>query len=77
MAPKRMKATTIALGREMDLLLTRAARAQGISRSEFVRQQLELALEQFRKHPAPRVAGIIRGRLRDDARTRYVPGRST
>ena len=47
----------------MDALLTRAAREQGVSRSEFIRQQLELVLEQFRKHPSPRVAGIIHGRL--------------
>ena len=30
----------------------------GVSRSEFVRQQLALVLEQYRRHPKPRSAGI-------------------
>jgi metal-responsive CopG/Arc/MetJ family transcriptional regulator len=63
MALARTRATTIALDREMDTLLTRAADARGISRSEFVRQQLALVLEQYRKHPKPRSAGVIRGKL--------------
>ena len=63
MALARKKATTIALEPEMDALLTRAAEARGTSRAEFVRQQLALVLEQYRKHPKPRVAGIIRRRL--------------
>ena len=63
MALGRKKATTIALDPEMDVLLTRAAREQGVSRSEFIRQQLALVLEQFRKHPSPRSAAIIRHRL--------------
>ena len=63
MALARKKATTIALEPEMDALLTRAAKNCGISRSEYVRQQLALPLEQYRTHPRPRVAGIIRRRL--------------
>lgn len=59
MALVRKRATTIALDPGMDTLLTRAARAQRVSRSEFVRQQLELALEQYRAHPRPRIAGIV------------------
>lgn len=47
----------------MDELLSRAAEERGVSRSEFIRQQLALVLEQFRKHPRPKVAGIIRDRL--------------
>lgn len=65
MALRRKKATTIALDPDMDAILTRAARAEGISRAEFIRRQLELVLEQFRKHPSPRVAGIIRRRLKE------------
>jgi hypothetical protein len=60
MALVRKRATTIALDPEMDELLTRAARAQRISRSEFIRQQLDLVLEQYRKHPRPKIAGIVR-----------------
>jgi predicted transcriptional regulator len=63
MALARMKATTIALKPEMDRLLTRAARARGVSRSEFVRQQLALVLEQFREHPRPRSVGAARRRI--------------
>lgn len=63
MALARKKATTIALEPEMDRLLTRAAEERGTSRSEFVRQQLALVLEQYREHPRPKVAGIIRRRL--------------
>ena len=44
----------------MDDLLTRAAQERGVSRSEFIRQQLALVLEQYRRHPRPRVAGMIR-----------------
>lgn len=65
MVLRRKKATTIALDPDMDAILTRAARAEGISRSEFIRRQLELVLEQFRKHPSPRVAGMIRRRLKE------------
>jgi hypothetical protein len=60
MALSRKRATTIALDRETLSLLSRAAKERGISRAEFVRQQLDLALEQYRDHPRPRVAGIIR-----------------
>ena len=60
MALSKKKATTIALDPEDDQLLTRAARERGVSRSEFIRQQLALVLEQYRRHPKPRSAGIIR-----------------
>jgi hypothetical protein len=63
MALARKKATTIALEPEMDALLTRAAEERGTSRSEFVRRQLALVLEQYRSHPRPRAAGIVRRRL--------------
>jgi hypothetical protein len=63
MALARKKATTIALEPSMDALLTRAAGERGVSRSEFIRQQLALVLEQYRRHPRPKVAGNIRGRL--------------
>lgn len=65
MALARMKATTIALDPKMDALLSRAARKRGVSRSEFIRQQLELVLEQYRTHPRPRSAGIIGKDLAD------------
>lgn len=69
MALKTKKATTIALEPQMDRLLTRAARKHGVSRSEFIRRHLDLVLEQYRKHPRPRVAGIIRrlGRRGDES----------
>jgi metal-responsive CopG/Arc/MetJ family transcriptional regulator len=60
MALKRKRATTIALEPELDGLLAQAARESGISRSEFIRQQLRWVLEQYREHPRPRSAGIIR-----------------
>ena len=60
MALSAKRATTIALDHAQDRLLTRAARARGISRSEFIRQQLALALEQYRRHPKPASAGIVR-----------------
>ncbi len=60
MALARKKATTIALESDMDALLTRAADERGVSRSEFIRQQLALVLEQYRRHPRPRAAGVIR-----------------
>jgi hypothetical protein len=60
MALARKKPTTIALEPEMDALLTRAAEERGVSRAEFIRQQLSLVLEQYRRHPRPRVAGVIR-----------------
>lgn len=61
MALTRKKATTIALDPRDDRLLSRAARARGVSRSEFIRQHLSLVLEQYRRHPKPRSAGIVRG----------------
>jgi hypothetical protein len=60
MALSRKKATTIALDPEDDRLLTVAAKARGVSRAEFVRQQLALVLEQYRRHPKPRCAGVLR-----------------
>jgi len=60
MAISRKKATTIALDPEDDRLLTRAARERGVSRSEFIRQHLALVLEQYRRHPKPHSAGIVR-----------------
>ena len=60
MALTRKKATTIALDPADDRLLTLAARSRGISRSELIRQQLALVLEQYRRHPKPSTAGIIR-----------------
>ena len=53
MALSRKKATTIALDPADDRLLTRAARERGVSRSEFIRQQLALVLEQYRRHRKP------------------------
>lgn len=60
MALARKKATTIALDPHVDRLLTRAAREHGVSRAEFLRRQLDLVLEQYRSHPRPRSAGVIR-----------------
>jgi Ribbon-helix-helix protein, copG family len=60
MALSRMKATTIALSPEDDRLLSRAARERKISRAEFIRRQLAIVLEQYRRHPKPRSAGIVR-----------------
>jgi hypothetical protein len=60
MALSRKRATTIALDREDDRLLTRAARERGVSRSELIRRQLGLLLEQYRRHPRPKSAGAVR-----------------
>jgi Ribbon-helix-helix protein, copG family len=60
MALSKKKATTIALDPDDDRLLSRAARERGISRAEFVRQHLALVLEQYRRHPKPRSAGVVR-----------------
>lgn len=60
MATSRKKATTIALDPQDDWLLSRAARERGVSRSEFIRQHLAPVLEQYRRHPKPRSAGIVR-----------------
>jgi hypothetical protein len=77
MALVRKKATTIALAPEMDVLLSRAAEDRGVSRSEFIREQLALVLEQYRRHPRPKVAAIIRHRLcdRGDEAELYVERR--
>src|SRR5439155_2666173 len=61
---RRQRVTTIILDATTDRLIGVAARAQGISRSEFIRGHLRRALEQYRSHPKPRPAGIVRGRLR-------------
>ena len=60
MALTKKRATTIALDPEGDRLLTRAARQRGVSRSEFIRQRRRLVLEQYRRHPKPRGAGVVR-----------------
>lgn len=65
MALKHKKATTIALEPELDALLTSAARKNGVSRSEFIREQPRIVLEQYRRHSRPRSGGIIRRRLRE------------
>ncbi len=76
MALSKKKATTIALDPEDDRLLTRAARARGVSRAEFIRQHLTLVLEQYRRHPRPRSAGIIRALSeRGDERELFGGGR--
>ena len=56
--------TTIILDVQTSRLLGAVARAQGVSRSEFIRAQLRRALEQYRPHPTPRSAGVVR-RLRE------------
>lgn len=61
MALARKKATTIALDPVMNKALSRAAKDRGVSRSEFVRQQLALVLEQYVPHPKPRSGGIAKG----------------
>ncbi len=60
MALAKKKATTIALDPDDDRLLSRAAQERGVSRSEFIRQHLALVLEQYRRHPKPRSAGVVR-----------------
>lgn len=76
MALARMKPTTIALEPEMDALLTRAAEERGVSRAEFIRQQLALVLEQYRAHPRPRSAGAVRGALSERGDESELFGRS-
>ena len=76
MARSRKKATTIALDHEADQLLTRAAKERGVSRSEFIRQQLALVLEQYRPHPKPTSAGSVRSLTeRGDERELFGDGR--
>ena len=73
MALAKKKATTIALDPDDDRLLSRAAEERGVSRSEFIRQHLALVLEQYRRHPRPRSAGIIR-RLKERGNERELFG---
>ena len=61
----RKRVTTIILDATTDRLLGVAARERGVSRSEFIRSQLRRMLEQYRAHPKPRAAGVIRHRLRE------------
>lgn len=76
MALARKKATTIALDPEDDKMLSQAARERGVSRSEFVRQHLALVLEQYRRHPKPRSAGVLRRlKERGDERELFRAGR--
>jgi len=60
----RKRVTTIILDAQTTRLLGAAARARGVSRSEFIRMQLRRALEQYRPHPKPRSAGVVH-RLRE------------
>jgi len=76
MALARKKATTIALDPEDDRLLSQAARERGVSRSEFIRQHLTIVLEQYRRHPKPRSAGVLRDLAeRGDERELFRAGR--
>ena len=76
MAISRRKATTIALDPEDHRLISRAARERGVSRSEFVGQHLAVVLEQYRRHPKPRSAGIVRALTeRGDERELFGAGR--
>ena len=76
MALAKKKATTIALDPDDDRLLSRAAQERGVSRSEFIRQHLSLVLEQYRRHPKPRSAGIVRAlRERGDESELFSAGR--
>ncbi len=73
MALSRNKAATIALDPEDDRLLSKAARERGVSRSEFIRKQLALVLEQYRRYPKPRSGGILRA-LKDRGDERELFG---
>jgi hypothetical protein len=76
MALARKKATTIALDPQDDRLLSQAARERGVSRSEFIRQHLSVVLEQYRRHPKPRSAGVLRDLPeRGDERELFRAGR--
>ena len=76
MALSRKKATTIALDPDDDRLLSRAAQERGVSRSEFIRQHLTLVLEQYRRHPKPRSADVVRTlKERGDERELFSAGR--
>jgi hypothetical protein len=56
------RTTTLILDAETDRLLNIAARQRGLSRSEFIRAQLRRVLEQYKAHPKPRSAGVMRRR---------------
>ncbi len=60
---RHTRTTTIILDARTDLGVV--ARAQGVSRAEFIRTQLRRALEQYRPHPKPRSAGVVARRLRE------------
>ena len=60
MALSKKKTITIALALADDRLLSRAARERVVSRSEFIRQHVARALEQYRRRPKPTSAGIVR-----------------
>ena len=49
MALSKKKSITIALALADDRLLSRAVRERGVSRSEFIRQHVARALEQYRR----------------------------
>jgi hypothetical protein len=75
MALSHKRATTVALDPETDSLLTKAARAEKTSRSEFIRRTLGLVLERYRDHPMPRSAGVVKKlRERGDERELYRNG---
>lgn len=61
----RKRPTTVTLDAETSELVDIGARQVGLSRSEFVRRQLWRVLEQFRPHPKPRSAGIIKRSVRE------------
>jgi len=71
----KKKKVTISLDPEDDRLLTRAARERGVSRAEFIRRQLALVLEQYRPHPKPNSAGVVR-ELRERGNERELFGGS-
>jgi metal-responsive CopG/Arc/MetJ family transcriptional regulator len=76
MALSRKKTITIALTPADHRLLSRAARARGVSRSEFIRQHVARALEQHRRRPKPTSAGIVRALTeRGDERELFGGGR--
>jgi hypothetical protein len=75
MALSHKRATTVALDPETDSLLTKAARAEKTSRSEFIRRTLGLVLERYRDHPMPRSAGVVKKlRERGDERELFRNG---
>jgi hypothetical protein len=66
----------IALDSDDHRLLSQAARQCGVSRAEFIRQHLALVLAQYRRHPKPRSAGIVRALSeRGDERELFSAGR--